>query len=72
MGAKVILFLFYFMHLGVLPTYMSVYHVHNAHRGVQKRISDPLELQLQRAASCHVGAGKHTRLSGDAANAPDH
>jgi hypothetical protein len=33
----------------------------STHRG-QKRESDPLDLEVQMVASCHVGAGERTRV----------
>jgi hypothetical protein len=35
---------------------LNVYapHAYNAHRGL-KRVLDPLELELQKVVSCHVG-----------------
>ena len=37
--------------------YICAQHVYNAHR-YQKRVSDPLELELQLVVSHYVGAGK--------------
>ena len=49
---------FYFVCIDVLPTCMSVLNcVLGACTG-QKEASDPLELELQTAVNCHVGAGK--------------
>lgn len=30
--------------------------------GSQKRVTDPLELELELVASCHSGAGKQTQV----------
>ena len=37
--------------------------------GGQKRASDPLELELQTAVNCCVGAGNQTQVSARVANA---
>jgi hypothetical protein len=39
----------------------SVQHMHGAHRG-QKRAPDSLELELQVALSCHVGAAEGAQV----------
>jgi hypothetical protein len=48
------------MCLGVLPACVSVYFVH-ALKG-QKRVSDPLELELHVVVSYRVNAGGQTLL----------
>jgi hypothetical protein len=46
------------MHMGILPAYMFMHHVcvPGAHR-CKKKVLDTLELKLQVAGSCYVGAG---------------
>lgn len=36
--------------------YVSAPNAHNTHRG-KKKVADPLELELQKVVSSHVGAG---------------
>jgi hypothetical protein len=44
------------MYMSVLLTCTSVHHICSWYRG-QKRVSDPLELQLGMVVSHHVGTG---------------
>jgi hypothetical protein len=41
--------------------YVCVLYAYSTHRD-QRRVSDPLELELQLSVSCHVGAGNGTRV----------
>lgn len=43
------------MFMDVLPACMSVHHMRVWCRGGQRRVSDPLELELQTVVSHHVG-----------------
>jgi hypothetical protein len=47
----------YFMCMCVLPACMSVHHIHARYYGIQKRVSDPLQLEPQVGVSHCVGAG---------------
>ena len=67
-------FNFYDMYMGVLPAYMSVHHTTymSGACGCQKKVSDPLKLELQMVVSCHVSTGNLTSSSGKAINTPNH
>ena len=52
------------MCMGVLPSWISVYHVCSAHRG-QERAADPLELELQTVLSYHVALGRSLHPLGE-------
>lgn len=43
--------------MGILPAYYVVHHMCACAHGDQKRVSDPLKLELQLALSCPMGAG---------------
>lgn len=58
------------MCVGILPTRVSVHHVHACAGGDQKRALDFLELELQMITSCRVGAGKRVLIHGAASLAP--
>lgn len=53
---NIYLFIFYFMHMGVLCAHMSVHHTHACCHGDQKRELAALELELTVFVSYHVGA----------------
>ena len=53
---------FSFMCLGVLPVCNSVHHVYAWSLGGQKRVSDVLDLELQKVMSCLVCAGNQTQV----------
>ena len=42
-----------------LPVFLSVHHIHAVHEEPEKSVN-PLELELQKVVSCHVGAGNRT------------
>lgn len=47
--------------MGVFPEHMSVYHIClSGTFGDQKKVSDPLKLELQTVVSRHVCAGNGT------------
>ena len=46
----------YLMCMGVLPHYVSVYHMHACYLREQKKAFDPLEPELHNALSYHMGA----------------
>lgn len=48
------------MYMGVFPEHMSIYQMFVWYLQRQKRISNPLELELQRVVSHHVCAGNGT------------
>lgn len=50
-------FLHYFMCMGVWPVYISVCHMHACIGRDQKRVLEPLELELMMVMSYYVGAG---------------
>lgn len=49
------------MCVGILPACMPVPHVCAVHRGPRREL-DPLELELQRVLSCHVGVRKRDQV----------
>ena len=51
-----LVYFFHFMCIGVLPACMSVYCMHAVRRD-QKRVSEPLELELQFTGRYQVDAG---------------
>jgi hypothetical protein len=52
------IFLFNFMHMSVSSAYIYVHHVHMPGAcGGQKRMLDPLDLELQMVDGCDVGTG---------------
>jgi hypothetical protein len=55
--------------MGILPEYMSVYHMYTMPMQARKGRWIPLELQLQTVVSCHVGAGTRTLSSTRVASA---
>lgn len=50
------------MCMGDLPACMSVYHMPCVYRG-QKKVSDPLGLELQTVVHCYVGSWNRTLAS---------
>jgi hypothetical protein len=57
-----LIFLFCFVHMGVLPTHMSVCPMYSWHSQKPERVLGPLTLELQMFVSCHVGAGKSNQV----------
>lgn len=52
--------IFYFMCLRLLPVCVCVHPMLHSTQGAWKRASESLELELQRVAKPHVGAGDRT------------
>lgn len=51
--------------MGILPTLMSTYHLYaipGTCSGQKRRISDPLELELEMFGSHHVGTGGENQV----------
>ena len=46
------------MCMSVPPVCVHVYYIHAGARGGQKRVLDPLEVELQMFVSYHIGSGK--------------
>lgn len=56
LGLAFLILYFYCMCMGALPACMSVAtHTCNAHR-IEKRVSEPHELELKMIVNCHVAA----------------
>ena len=49
-------YLLNFIHMGILPACMPVYHPCASALGGQERVSEPLDLESQTIASYHVEA----------------
>lgn len=68
---KICLFVFYVYECFACIYYMSTTHMCSACRG-QKRVLDPLELQLQIFVDHHMGAGNQTWVFGKITSAINH
>lgn len=57
--------------MGVLPGYVFESHVCDTHK-VQKRLLDPLELELKAVVNHHMGAGTEPGTSAKVVSALNH
>lgn len=59
---KYVMSYFYFVHMDVFPHACVGTMCVLGSSGSQKKTSDPLELELQRVVSCHVGTKNRTQV----------